>query len=100
MEINIRRLIELSGKPKILVLRDIYRELEAATSADLNNRMSRLKRRLKRQGVLAKNRGAITKLDVINDDKSLRVVFEGIINQNLARFETTYAPVIAFTAAT
>lgn len=63
------------------VLGRIYRELEAVESCDLANRVTRKKSRLKAQGVAYKQRVAVTKLDVVSDDKRLRATLEGIIKR-------------------
>jgi len=63
----------------------LFRELECVTGACLSNRKSRLKTRMKKQGHTYRARQAITKLDVVAQDKSLKNIFENILSRYQAQ---------------
>ena len=54
----------------------------------LNNRLTRLRNRMKTQGHTYKERMAMSMMDVISRDKQLRAVFEGILKKYQALYGT------------
>jgi prophage antirepressor-like protein len=64
---------------------ELYEELEAIARCNLTARVNRLKERMKKAGHKYKDREAITKIHVIEDDPKLKVIFEGIIKRESAR---------------
>ena len=83
----INALTETYSLSKPNLLGRMYRDLETATSADLSNRLKRMQKRLKKIGARHRDIKDLTKLEVIDDDKRLRAVFEGIAE----RYEALYA---------
>lgn len=59
----------------------MYLELEQKCGCDINNRLTRLRKRKKKQGARYKDAQALTKLDAIAADKQLRAVFESIVRE-------------------
>lgn len=65
----------------------MYTDLEAATGADLNSRLKRLRKRLrKNKGITHREAEAINLLEIISRDKKLVPVFESILRQYQARY--------------
>lgn len=63
----------------------LYKELES-NGIMLQSRLSRLRTRMKKQGMTYKDRLALTKLDAISKDKQLRAIFEGIVKRYQALY--------------
>lgn len=59
----------------------MYLELEQKCGCDINNRLTRLRKRKKKQGARYQDVQALTKLDAIAVDKQLRAVFESIVRE-------------------
>lgn len=58
----------------------LYKEMDY-NGICLNNRLLRMRKRLKKQGVTYRDQMAVTKLDIISKDKQLRSIFEGIVKK-------------------
>jgi len=63
----------------------MYRELELKIGCNIDSRLTRLRKRMKKQGMRHKDAMALTKLDAIAADKQLRSVFEAIVREWQAR---------------
>lgn len=63
----------------------MYRELEEKCGCNVNTRLTRLRQRVKKQGMRHRDAMAMTKLDAIAADKQLRAAFEGIVREWQAR---------------
>lgn len=63
----------------------MYRELEEKCGCNINTRLTRLRQRVKKQGMRHRDAMAINKLDAIAADKQLRAAFEGIVREWQAR---------------
>ncbi len=63
----------------------MYRELEVKLGCNIDARLTRLQKRMKKQGMRHKDAMALTKLDAIAADKQLRAAFEGILREWQAR---------------
>lgn len=63
----------------------MYRELEQKCGCDINSRLTRLRKRKKKQGARHKDAMALNKLDAIAADKQLRAAFEGVVREWQAR---------------
>ncbi|MGN1026197.1 MAG: Bro-N domain-containing protein, partial [Faecousia sp.] len=66
----------------------MYRELEQKCGCDINSRLTRLRKRKKKQGARHKDAMALNKLDAIAADKQLRAAFEGVVREWQARSVT------------
>lgn len=67
----------------------MYEELEQAVNCDVGRRLSSLRARSRKAGKRYKDAMALTKLDAIAADKSLRAVFEGIVWGWQSRYAVT-----------
>ena len=65
----------------------LYKEIER-TDVRLQSRLSRLRTRLRKQGITYKDCRALTKLDVISQDKQLKSIFEGVVKKYQAIYST------------
>lgn len=84
MDANIK-LMARTYKLNLLMFKNkLYKELESAAGVALNNRITRLKNRLKKLGITLKERNTVTKLDVISIDTALRLKFEAIVKKHQA----------------
>lgn len=63
----------------------MYRELEQKCGCDISSRLTRLRKRKKKQGARHKDAMALNKLDAIAADKQLRAAFEGVVREWQAR---------------
>ncbi len=63
----------------------MYRELEEKCGCNINTRLTRLRQRVKKQGMRHRDAMALNKLDAIAADKQLRAAFEGIVREWQAR---------------
>lgn len=63
----------------------MYRELEEKCGCNIDSRLTRLRQRVKKQGMRYRDAMALTKLDAIAADKQLRAAFEGIVREWQAR---------------
>lgn len=59
----------------------MYRELEEKCGCNIDSRLTRLRQRVKKQGMRYRDAMALTKLDAIAADKQLRAAFEGIVRE-------------------
>lgn len=65
---------------------DLYVELENSASCDLAARQRNLRARLKKGGATSKEYQAITKIDVIERDEKLKLIFDGIVKRYQAKY--------------
>jgi anti-repressor protein len=65
---------------------DLYAELDRTAHVDIASRQTRLRNRMKQAGHTAKEQKAISKLDVIDSDPQLRLIFEGIVRKYQAKY--------------
>lgn len=63
----------------------MYRELEEKCGCNIDSRLTRLRQRVKKQGMRHRDAMALNKLDAIAADKQLRAAFEGIVREWQAR---------------
>lgn len=63
----------------------MYRELEQKCGCNIDSRLTRLRKRVKKQGMRHRDAMALNKLDAIAADKQLRAAFEGIVREWQAR---------------
>lgn len=84
MDAKILDMVNANHLSVLKVRGQLYAELEQVANVCLSSRMKRLKTRMKLQGVVSKDRAAVTKLDIISKDKQLRVIFEGIVRNHQA----------------
>ena len=66
--------------------RELYDELERESGCDLQQRLTRLKNRMKAAGATVTQCRAITKLTIISQDKKLRSIFIGILRRRTLEF--------------
>lgn len=66
--------------------RELYEELERESGCDLQQRLTRLKNRMKAAGATATQCRAVTKLTIISQDKKLRSIFIGILRRRTLEF--------------
>lgn len=66
--------------------RELYEELERESGCDLQQRLTRLKNRMKANGATVTQCRAITKLTIISQDKKLRSIFIGILRRRTLEF--------------
>lgn len=59
----------------------LYAELEQVANVKINNRLTFHRNRMKKQGATYKERMAVSKIDIISNDKQLRAIFEGIVKK-------------------
>lgn len=59
----------------------LYNELELTAGVDLTRRQKNLQERMKRNGALYREASAVSKIDVIERDKMLRSIFEGLVEK-------------------
>lgn len=86
MEDIINNLVEICNLNPIVFRGQLYREVDY-NGVSLNNRLLRMRKRLKKQGVTYRDQMAVTKLDIISKDKQLRAVFEGIVKKYQALYD-------------
>jgi phage anti-repressor protein len=65
---------------------DLYAELDRIAQVDITTRQTRLRNRMKQQGHTSTDIKAVTKLDIIDHDAKLRVIFEGIVRKYQAKY--------------
>lgn len=65
---------------------DLYAELDRIACVDISGRQTRLRNRMKQQGHTSTDIKAVTKLDIIDHDPKLRIIFEGIIRKYQAKY--------------
>jgi len=87
-EINadVNYLIETNGLSHLQFRHELYEELEQTARVDLTSRQSRLKARMKLAGATYKDCAAISKLDIIEREPMLKVVFESIVRKYQAKY--------------
>ena len=66
--------------------RELYEELERESGCDLQQRLTRLKNRMKAAGATVTQCRAVTKLTIISPDKKLRSIFIGILRRRTLEF--------------
>lgn len=64
----------------------LYKELEAMAKCNLSARQRNLRDRLKRGGATYKERKAISKIDVIERDEKLKLIFDGIVRRYQVKY--------------
>lgn len=64
---------------------ELYAELEEAGHCDLGNRQTRIRNRMKTAGTTSRERQAISKIDVIDRDPKLKLIFDGIVRKHQAQ---------------
>ena len=64
----------------------LYKELEEKAACNIASRQTHLRKRKAAAGTKYKDLMAVTKLDVIADDKQLRAIFESIVREWQARY--------------
>ena len=80
MMILIRRGCEETGLPQSVFLgMKVYPELERRTGRSLNKTLKSRKSRMKKQGFTSKSIREFYKIDLIESEKKLRIVFEDIL---------------------
>lgn len=82
----IKRLVNQSGSSMPKFKGMLYAELESASNCQLQSRLVRLRKRLRRQGMTYREAMYITKLDAISKDTQLRAIFDGIVKKYQARY--------------
>jgi len=83
---DVNYLVETNGLSHLQFRHELYQELEQTARVNLNSRQSRLKERMKQAGATYKDRQAISKLDVIEREPMLKVVFESIVRKYQAKY--------------
>lgn len=73
--------------------RELYEELERESGCDLQQRLTRLKNRMKAAGATVTQCRAVTKLTIISQDKKLRSIFIGILRRRTLEFTAARKPV-------
>lgn len=86
MEDTINYLVDTYNLSQIAFRGKLYKEMDY-NGICLNNRLLRMRKRLKKQGVTYRDQMAVTKLDVISKDKQLRPIFEAIVK----KYQAVYA---------
>lgn len=66
--------------------RELYEELERESGCDLQQRLTRLKNRMKAAGATVTQCRAVTKLTIISQDKKLRSIFIGVLRRRTLEF--------------
>lgn len=66
--------------------RELYEELERESGCDLQQRLTRLKNRMKAAGATVTQCRAVTKLTIISQGKKLRSIFIGILRRRTLEF--------------
>lgn len=66
--------------------RELYEELERESGCDLQQRLTRLKNRMKAAGATVTQCRTVTKLTIISQDKKLRSIFIGILRRRTLEF--------------
>lgn len=66
--------------------RELYEELERESGCDLQQRLTRLKNRMKAAGATVTQCRAVTKLTIISQDKKLRSIFIGILRRRTLEY--------------
>lgn len=66
--------------------RELYEELERESGCDLQQRLTRLKNRMKAAGATVTQCRSVTKLTIISQDKKLRSIFIGILRRRTLEF--------------
>ena len=86
MNKTLNGLIESNGLNYQVFKGDLYTELDRMAHVDISSRQTRLRNRMKLQGHTAKECKAISKLDIIDYDPQLRLIFEGIVRKYQAKY--------------
>lgn len=82
MEERIKQMAKAKGIMEKVFRARLYEELERVESPlDLDNRLTRMRNRARKQGALHRNCAAFTKLDVIAQNKTLQDAFEAIVDE-------------------
>lgn len=83
---TINALVEHFGLNHQMFRRELYEELERESGCDLQQRLTRLKNRMKAAGATVTQCRAVTKLTIISQDKKLRSIFIGILRRRTLEF--------------
>lgn len=86
MNRKINQMCKLNGFNYQVFKGDLYKELESAARCDITARQRNLRDRLKRGGATYKERKAISKIDVIERDEKLKLIFDGIVRKYQAKY--------------
>lgn len=82
MDERIKQMARAKGIMEKIFRARLYEELERVEAPlDLDNRLTRMKNRARKQGALHRNCAAFTKLDVIAQNKTLQAAFEAIVDE-------------------
>lgn len=83
---TINALVEHFGLNHQMFRRELYEELERESGCDLQQRLTRLKNRMKAAGATVTQCRTVTKLTIISQDKKLRSIFIGILRRRTLEF--------------
>lgn len=83
---TINALVEHFSLNHQMFRRELYEELERESGCDLQQRLTRLKNRMKAAGATVTQCRAVTKLTIISQDKKLRSIFIGILRRRTLEF--------------
>lgn len=83
---TINALVEHFGLNHQMFRRELYEELERESGCDLQQRLTRLKNRMKAAGATVTQCRAVTKLTIISQDKKLCSIFIGILRRRTLEF--------------
>jgi prophage antirepressor-like protein len=86
MSSKINQIVESQGFSHQKFRGDLYEELECLAHCDITARQSNLRKRMKLHGATYKDCAAATKLDVVDRDAPLKVIFEGIVRKYQVKF--------------
>lgn len=82
MDERIKQMARAKGIMEKMFRARLYEELERVEAPlDLDNRLTRMRNRARKQGALHRNCAAFTKLDVIAQNKTLQTAFEAIVDE-------------------
>lgn len=82
MDERIKQMARAKGIMEKIFRARLYEELERVEAPlDLDNRLTRMRNRARKQGALHRNCAAFTKLDVIAQNKTLQTAFEAIVDE-------------------
>lgn len=86
MNKTLNGLIETNGLNYQVFKGELYTELDRTAQVNITTRQTRLRNRMKLQGHTSKEIAAISKLDIIDYDPQLRLIFEGIVRKYQAKY--------------
>ena len=83
---KINLIVESQGLNHQVYRGDRYKELEQSARCNLEARQTQLRKRLRESGHTYKECKAVSKLHVIDADPKLKIIFEGIVMRESARY--------------